>query len=143
MLAVGQEAKAMLGHAGNITAIPPLKDGVIADFDVTEKMLHYFIRKVHHRRSSCTPDRHRGALGHHRGRKARGARLRDSGGAREVIYRGADGRRDRRRPADRGAGGNMIVDIGGGTTEVAVISLSGIVYSKSVRVAATRWTRRS
>ena len=71
VLAVGHEAKAMLGRTpGNITAIRPLKHGVIADFDVTEKMLHYFITKVHRRRTLVHPHRHRGAVRHHPGGEA-------------------------------------------------------------------------
>ena len=107
VLAVGREAKAMLGRTpGSIVAIRPLKDGVIADFDVTEKMLHYFINTVHRRRTLVRPaHRHRRALRHHPGREARGARLRHAGGrARGVPHRGADGRRHRGRAAHRGAG---------------------------------------
>jgi rod shape-determining protein MreB len=116
VLAVGHEAKAMLGRTpGNITAIRPLKDGVIADFDVTEKMLHHFISKVHRRQTLVRP---RIVIGVPSGiTQVEKRAVRDSAmqaGARE---------------------GNMIVDMGGGTTEVAVISLSGIVYSKSVRIA--------
>src|SRR4030095_9451988 len=107
VLAVGHEAKAMLGRTpGNITAIRPLKDGVIADFDVTEKMLHHFISKVHRRQTLVRP--------------------RIVIGVPAAIAAGL--------PIQE-PGGNMIVDMGGGTTEVAVISLSGIVYSKSVRIA--------
>src|SRR5881397_1992116 len=124
VLAVGREAKAMLGRTpGNIVAIRPLKDGVIADFDVTEKMLHYFISKVHRRRTLVRP---RIVIGVPSGiTQVEKRAVRDSAmqaGAREVY------------PIQE-PGGNMIVDIGGGTTEVAVISLSGIVYSKSVRIA--------
>src|SRR5882724_141365 len=124
VLAVGREAKAMLGRTpGNIIAIRPLKDGVIADFDVTEKMLHYFISKVHRRRTLVRP---RIVVGVPSGiTQVEKRAVRDSAmqaGAREVYL-------------IEEPGGNMIVDIGGGTTEVAVISLSGIVYSKSVRIA--------
>jgi len=124
VLAVGHEAKAMLGRTpGNIVAIRPLKDGVIADFDVTEKMLHYFISKVHRRRTLVRP---RIVVGVPSGiTQVEKRAVRDSAmqaGAREVYL-------------IQEPGGNMIVDIGGGTTEVAVISLSGIVYSKSVRIA--------
>src|SRR5882724_8750523 len=124
VLAVGHEAKAMLGRTpGNIVAIRPLKDGVIADFDVTEKMLHYFISKVHRRRTLVRP---RIVVGVPSGiTQVEKRAVRDSAmqaGAREVYL-------------IEEPGGNMIVDIGGGTTEVAVISLSGIVYSKSVRIA--------
>ena len=133
VLAVGHEAKAMLGRTpGNITAIRPLKDGVIADFDVTEKMLHYFINKVHRRRTLVHP---RIVIGVPSGiTQVEKRAVRDSAmqaGAREVYLI------EEPMAAAIGAGlpiqepgGNMIVDIGGGTTEVAVISLSGIVYSQ-------------
>jgi rod shape-determining protein MreB len=138
VLAVGHEAKAMMGRTpGNIQAIRPLKDGVIADFDVTEKMLHYFINKVHRRRTLVHP---RIVIGVPSGiTQVEKRAVRDSAmqaGAREVYLI------EEPMAAAIGAGlpiqepgGNMIVDMGGGTTEVAVISLSGIVYSKSVRIA--------
>src|SRR3989442_996238 len=138
VLAVGHEAKAMLGRApGNIVAIRQLKDGVIADFDVTEKMLHYSISKVHRRRTLVRP---RIVIGVPSGiTQVEKRAVRDSAmqaGAREVYLI------EEPMAAAIGAGlpiqepgGNMIVDIGGGTTEVAVISLSGIVYAKSVRIA--------
>ncbi|PYN16651.1 MAG: rod shape-determining protein, partial [Candidatus Rokuibacteriota bacterium] len=138
VLAVGHDAKAMLGRTpGNIVAIRPLKDGVIADFDVTEKMLHYFISKVHKRRTLVRP---RIVIGVPSGiTQVEKRAVRDSAmqaGAREVYLI------EEPMAAAIGAGlpiqepgGNMIVDIGGGTTEVAVISLSGIVYCKSVRIA--------
>ncbi len=138
VLAVGHDAKAMLGRTpGNIVAIRPLKDGVIADFDVTEKMLHYFIAKVHRRRTLVRP---RIVVGVPSGiTQVEKRAVRDSAmqaGAREVHLI------EEPMAAAIGAGlpiqepgGNMIVDIGGGTTEVAVISLSGIVYCKSVRIA--------
>ncbi len=138
VLAVGHEAKAMLGRTpGNITAIRPLKDGVIADFDVTEKMLHHFISKVHRRQTLVRP---RIVIGVPSGiTQVEKRAVRDSAmqaGAREVYLI------EEPMAAAIGAGlpiqepgGNMIVDMGGGTTEVAVISLSGIVYSKSVRIA--------
>src|SRR6266480_3989431 len=143
VLAVGHEAKAMLGRTpGNIVAIRPLKDGVIADFDVTEKMLHYFISKVHRRRTLVRP---RIVVGVPSGiTQVEKRAVRDSAmqaGAREVYLI------EEPMAAAIGAGlpiqepgGNMIVDMGGGTTEVAVISLSGIVYSKSVRMAGERAT---
>ena len=141
VLAVGHEAKAMLGRTpGNITAIRPLKDGVIADFDVTEKMLHYFINKVHRRRTLVHP---RIVIGVPSGiTQVEKRAVRDSAmqaGAREVFLI------EEPMAAAIGAGlpvtepsGNMIVDIGGGTTEVAVISLSGIVYSNSTRVGGDK-----
>ncbi|HXJ77187.1 MAG TPA: rod shape-determining protein, partial [Candidatus Methylomirabilis sp.] len=138
VLAVGHEAKAMLGRTpGNITAIRPLKDGVIADFDVTEKMLHYFITRVHRRRTLVRP---RIVIGVPSGiTQVEKRAVRDSAlqaGAREVYLI------EQPTAAAIGAGlpiqepgGHMIVDVGGGTTEVAVISLAGIVYSQSVRIA--------
>jgi rod shape-determining protein MreB len=138
VLAVGHEAKAMLGRTpGNITAIRPLKHGVIADFDVTEKMLHYFITKVHRRRALVRP---RIVIGIPSGiTQVEKRAVRDSAmqaGAREVYLI------EQPTAAAIGAGlpiqepgGHMIVDVGGGTTEVAVISLAGIVYSQSVRIA--------
>jgi rod shape-determining protein MreB len=118
-------------------AIRPLKDGVIADFDVTEKMLGYFIRRVHRRRALVRP---RIVIGVPSGiTQVEKRAVRDSAmqaGAREVYLI------EEPMAAAIGAGmpitepgGNMVVDIGGGTTEVAVISLSGIVYSRSVRIA--------
>src|SRR5438132_2721573 len=128
----------MLGRTpGNIVAIRPLKDGVIADFDVTEKMLHYFISKVHRRRTLVRP---RIVIGVPSGiTQVEKRAVCDSAmqaGAREVYLI------EEPMAAAIGAGlpiqepgGNMIVDIGGGTTEVAVISLPGIVYSRSMRTA--------
>ncbi len=138
ILAVGHEAKAMLGRApGNILLVRPLKDGVIADFDTTQKMLNYFITKVHGRRSLVRP---RTVVSVPSGiTQVEKRAVRDSAmqaGAREVhliespIAAAIGAGLPIQEP-----GGNMIVDIGGGTTEVAVISLSGIVYCKSVRIA--------
>jgi rod shape-determining protein MreB len=138
VLAVGHEAKAMLGRTpGNIIATRPLKDGVIADFDVTEKMLQYFINKVHRRRRLVRP---RIVVGVPSGiTQVEKRAVRDSAmqaGAREVYLI------EEPMAAAVGAGlpieepgGNIIVGIGGGTTEVAVISLAGVVYCKSVRIA--------
>ncbi|MGI8614852.1 MAG: rod shape-determining protein, partial [Nocardioidaceae bacterium] len=138
ILAVGTEAKRMIGRTpGNIVAIRPLKDGVIADFDVTERMLRYFIQKVHKRRHFakpriviCVPS---GITG------VEQRAVKDAGyqaGARRVFII------EEPMAAAIGAGlpvheptGNMVVDIGGGTTEVAVISLGGIVTSLSIRTA--------
>ena len=137
VLAVGHEAKAMLGRTpGNIVAIRPLKDGVIADFDVTEKMLHHFISKVHRRRTLVRP---RIVVGVPSGiTQVEKRAVRDSAmqaGAREVYLI------EEPMAAAIGAGlpvgeptGSMVVDIGGGTSEVAVISLGGIVVSQSIRV---------
>ncbi len=141
--AVGLEAKRMLGRTpGNISAIRPMKDGVIADFFVTEKMLQHFIHKVHENRFLrpsprvlvCVPC---GSTQVER-RAIRESAL--SAGAREVYLI------DEPMAAAIGSGmpvheasGSMVVDIGGGTTEVAVISLSGIVYSSSVRIGGDRF----
>jgi len=138
VLAVGEEAKRMLGRTpGNIVAIRPLKDGVIADFEVTEAMLRHFISKVHNRRRMVRP---RVVIAVPSGiTEVEKRAVKDSAthaGAREVYLI------EEPMAAAIGTGlpvqdaaGNMIVDIGGGTTEVALISLSGIVFSRSVRVA--------
>ncbi len=142
--AVGQEAKQMLGRTpGNIVAIRPLKDGVIADFEVTEAMLRYFIARVHNRSTRSSFIRPRIVIAVPSGitevetRAVREAAM--SAGAREVFLI------EEPMAAAIGAGlpvteasGNMVVDIGGGTTEVAVISLSGIVYSHSERVGGDK-----
>jgi rod shape-determining protein MreB and related proteins len=140
VLAIGVEAKEMVGRTpANIVAVRPLRDGVISDFDITEKMLHYFIHKVHERKSifGSSP---RVVVGIPSGvtevekRAVHDAAL--SAGAREAYLV------EEPMAAAIGAGlpvsesvGSMIVDIGGGTTEVAVISLGGIVVSRSIRVA--------
>jgi rod shape-determining protein MreB len=141
VLAVGKEAKMMLGRTpGNIVAIRPMKDGVIADFEVTEAMLRHFIRKVHNRRNLVRP---RIIISVPSGitqvEKRAVRESAESAGAREVYLI------EEPMAAAIGAGlpiteptSNMIVDIGGGTTEVAVISLSGIVYAKSVRVGGDK-----
>ncbi|MCK9273944.1 MAG: rod shape-determining protein [Syntrophales bacterium] len=141
VLAVGTEAKKMLGRTpGNIVAIRPMRDGVIADFEITEAMLHHFILRVHNRKalvrpriiisipSGITPVERRAVK-----------ETAESAGAREVYLI------EEPMAAAIGAGlpvsepvSSMVVDIGGGTTEVAVISLAGIVYSKSVRVAGDK-----
>ena len=137
ILAIGQEAKNMLGRTpANISAVRPMKDGVIADYDTTEKMIRYFILKVHNRRSLVRP---RMVICIPSGvTQVEKRAVKDSAiqaGAREVYLI------EEPMAAAIGAGlpiqepsGNMVVDIGGGTTEVAVISLSGIVYANSVRV---------
>lgn len=141
VLAVGKEAKMMLGRTpGNIVAIRPIKDGVIADFEVTEAMLSYFIKKVHNRRALVHPRIIVSVPSGITQVEKRAVReSAESAGAREVYLI------EEPMAAAIGAGlpiteplANMIVDIGGGTTEVAVISLSGIVYSKSVRVAGDK-----
>ena len=141
VLAVGRDAKMMLGRTpGNIVAIRPMKDGVIADFEITEAMLRHFIRKVHNRRSLirpriivCVPS------GITPVEKRAVRESAESAGAREVYLI------EEPMAAAIGAGlpitepiCNMVVDIGGGTTEVAVISLAGIVYSRSVRVGGDK-----
>lgn len=136
--AEGREAKEMVGRTpGNIVAIRPMKDGVIADFEITERMLEYFIRKAHNRNFGVRP---RIVIG-------------VPSGITQVEKRAVKDAAERAKAAEVflveqamaaaiGAGlpitepsGNMIVDIGGGTTDVAVISLAGIVYSRSVRIA--------
>ena len=141
VLAVGDEAKMMLGRTpGNIEAIRPLRDGVIADFEIAEEMIKHFIRKVHNRRSFaspqiivCVPS---GSTAVERRAIQESA---ESAGARRVFLI------EEPMAAAIGAGlpvteptGSMVVDIGGGTTEVAVLSLGGIVYSRSVRVGGDK-----
>lgn len=141
VLAVGSDAKNMLGRTpGNIVAIRPMRDGVIADFEVTEAMLRYFIHKVHNRRTFVRP---RIIIAVPSGitqvEKRAVKESAESAGAREVFLI--------EEPMAAAIGANlpiteptcnMVVDIGGGTTEVAVISLAGIVYSRSVRVAGDK-----
>ncbi len=141
VLAVGKQAKEMLGRTpGNIVAIRPMKDGVIADFEITAAMLRYFIQTAHNRKALVKP---RIIIGIPSGiteverRAVREAA--ESAGAREVYLI------EQPMAAAIGAGlpitepaGNMIVDIGGGTSDVAVISLAGIVYSRSVRVGGDK-----
>ena len=141
VLAVGAEAKRMLGRTpGHIVAIRPMKDGVIADFEVTESMLRHFIRKAHNRRSLirpriviCVPS------GITQVEKRAVMEAAESAGARKVFLI------EEPMAAAIGAGlpitdpiCNMVVDIGGGTTEVAIISLAGIVYSRSIRVGGDK-----
>lgn len=137
VLAVGEEAKRMLGRTpGNIIAIRPMKDGVIADFEITEDMLRYFIKKVHNRRVFVRP---RMVIAIPSGiTEVEKRAVKDSAehaGAREVYLV------EEPISAAIGVGlpieepsGNMIIDIGGGTTEMAVISLAGIVFSRSIRI---------
>ena len=141
VLAVGDEAKMMLGRTpGNIEAIRPLRDGVIADFEIAEEMIKHFIRKVHNRRGFsapqviiCVPS---GSTAVERRAIQESA---ESAGARRVFLI------EEPMAAAIGAGlpvteptGSIVVDIGGGTTEVAVLSLGGIVYSRSVRVGGDK-----
>ena len=141
VLAVGEEAKMMLGRTpGNIEAIRPLRDGVIADFEVAEEMIKHFIRKVHNRRSFASPlvviSVPSGCTAVERRAIQESA---ESAGARRVYLI------EEPMAAAIGAGlpvteptGSMVVDVGGGTTEVAVLSLGGIVYSRSVRVGGDK-----
>ena len=136
--AVGKEAKEMLGRTpGNIVAIKPMKDGVIADFKVTERMLNYFIQKAHGRKMLVHPRIVIGVpseITQVEKRAVMDSAYRAKASEVHLV--------EQAMVAAIGAGlpitepsGNMVVDIGGGTTDVAVISLSGIVYSRSVRVA--------
>ncbi|MBI4398057.1 MAG: rod shape-determining protein [Candidatus Omnitrophica bacterium] len=138
IVAVGEEAKRMLGRTpGNIVAIRPMKDGVIADFDMTEAMLRYFIRKVNQKRRLVSP---RVVIAVPSGiTEVEKRAVKDSAeraGARSPVYLVEE-------PIAAAIGvglpihepaGNMIIDIGGGTTEMAVISLAGIVFAKSIRI---------
>jgi rod shape-determining protein MreB len=141
VIAVGDEAKMMLGRTpGNIQAIRPLRDGVIADFEVAEEMIKHFIRKVHNRRSFaspqiivCVPSGSTPVE-----RRAIHDSCASAGASRVFLV-------EEPMAAALGAGlpvteptGSMVVDIGGGTTEVAVLSLGGIVYSRSVRVGGDK-----
>ncbi len=136
--AVGREAKDMLGRTpGNIVAIRPMKDGVIADFKVTEKMLNYFIQKAHNRKMLVHPRIVIGVpseITQVEKRAVMDSAYRAQASEVHLV--------EQAMVAEIGAGlpitepsGNMVVDIGGGTTDVAVISMSGIVYSRSVRIA--------
>jgi rod shape-determining protein MreB len=140
-LAVGNEAKQMLGRTpGNITATRPLRDGVIADFEVTEAMIKHFIRKVHNRRSFVSPKMMICVPSGSTAVEQRAIQeSAESAGASQVELI------EEPMAAAIGAGlpvtepsGSMVVDIGGGTTEVAVISLGGIVYARSVRVGGDK-----
>ena len=141
VLAVGHEAKEMVGKTpGNIRAVRPMKDGVIADFDITEKMIRYFIEKAHHRSAFirpriivCVPF----GLTQVERKAVRESAL--SAGAREVFLI------EEPMAAAIGAGlpvkephGNLVVDIGGGTTEIGVVSLGGLVISRSIRTAGDK-----
>ena len=141
VLAVGDDAKLMVGRTpGNIEAIRPLRDGVIADFEIAEEMIKHFIRKVHNRRSFaspqvivCVPS---GSTAVERRAIQESA---ESAGARRVFLI------EEPMAAAIGAGlpvteatGSLVVDVGGGTTEVAVLSLGGIVYSRSIRVGGDK-----
>jgi rod shape-determining protein MreB len=136
--AVGKDAKDMLGRTpGNIVAIRPMKDGVIADFEITEKMLSHFIRRAHNRNTLVRPRIIIGIPSEVTQVEKRAVKDSALKAKASEVYLV-----DQAMAAAIGAGlpitepsGNMVVDIGGGTTDIAVISLAGIVYSKSVRVA--------
>ena len=153
VIAVGHEAREMLGRTpGNIEAIRPLKDGVIADFEVAEEMIKHFIRKVHNRRAFVSPQIvicvPHGSTAVERRAIQESA---ESAGARKVFLI------EEPMAAAIGAGlpveeasGNMVVDIGGGTSEIAILSLNGVVYSESVKIGGdkmdesiTSWIRRN
>lgn len=144
LLAVGSEAKCMVGRTpGNISAIRPLKDGVIADFYVAEKMLQYFIHKVHETKMFIRPSPRVLVCVPCGSTQVERRAIRESclgAGARDVFLI------EEPMAAAIGAGlpvekasGSMVVDVGGGTTEVAIISLSGIVYSESIRVGGDKF----
>ena len=141
VLAVGEEAKMMVGRTpASITAIRPLRDGVIADFEVAEEMIKHFIRKVHNRRNFTRPQMIIGVSSGSTAVERRAIReAAESAGARKVWLI------EEPMAAAIGAGlpvteptGSMVVDIGGGTTEVAVLSVGGIVHSRSVRVGGDK-----
>jgi rod shape-determining protein MreB len=136
--AVGSEAKDMLGRTpGSITAIRPMRDGVIADFDAAEKMLGYFIRKAHRRKTFVRPRLIIGVpseITQVERRAVKDSAYRAKASDVHLIDEGMAAAIGAGLPITEAAG-NMIVDIGGGTTDVAVISLAGVVYSRSVRVA--------
>jgi rod shape-determining protein MreB len=136
--AVGSEAKEMLGRTpGSITAIRPMRDGVIADFEAAEKMLGYFIKKAHRRKTFVRP---RVVIGvpseitQVERRAVKDSAYRAKASEVHLIEEGMAAAIGAGLPITE-ASGNMIVDIGGGTTDIAVISLAGVVYSRSVRVA--------
>jgi rod shape-determining protein MreB and related proteins len=136
--AVGSEAKEMLGRTpGSITAIRPMRDGVIADFDAAEKMLGYFIRKAHKRKSFVRPRVIIGVpseITQVERRAVKESAYRAKASEVHLIEEGMAAAIGAGLPITE-ASGSMIVDIGGGTTDIAVISLAGIVYSRSVRIA--------
>ena len=136
--AVGKEAKEMLGRTpGNIVAIRPMKDGVIADFEVTEKMLAYFIRKAHKRDVWVRPRIVIGVpseITQVEKRAVKDSAYRAKASEVHLVEEAMAAAIGAGMPITEPAG-NMVVDIGGGTTDIAVISLAGIVYSKAVRVA--------
>ncbi|HMJ21317.1 MAG TPA: rod shape-determining protein MreB, partial [Terriglobales bacterium] len=135
--AVGKEAKEMLGRTpGNIVAIKPMKDGVIADFKVTEKMLNYFIQKAHNRKMLVHPRIVIGVpseITQVEKRAVKDSAYRAKASEVHLVEEAMAAAIGAGMPITE-ASGNMVVDIGGGTTEVAVISLGGIVTSQSIRI---------
>ncbi|MFA5261271.1 MAG: rod shape-determining protein [Candidatus Omnitrophota bacterium] len=138
VIAVGDEAKKMLGRTpGNIVAIRPMKDGVISDFEITEAMLKYFIRKVHRRQVLVRPAMViaiPSGITEVEKRAVKDSAERAGARSIELIEEPKAAAVGVGLPVEEAAG-NMIIDIGGGTTELAVISLGGLVYSKSIRIA--------
>jgi len=138
VIAVGEDAKKMLGRTpGSIIAIRPMKDGVISDFDITEAMLRYFIKKVHGRRKLISPTMCiaiPSGITEVEKRAVRDSAERAQAGQVILIEEAKAAALGVGLPVEEPAG-NMIVDIGGGTTEYAVISLGGLVYAKSIRIA--------
>ena len=138
VVAVGDEAKKMLGRTpGNIVAIRPMKDGVISDFEITEAMLKYFIKKVHKRQVLVRPAMViaiPSGITEVEKRAVKDSAERASARSVELIEEPKAAAVGVGLPVEEAAG-NMIIDIGGGTTEFAVISLGGLVYSKSIRIA--------
>ena len=136
--AVGDEAKRMLGRTpGNITAIRPMKDGVIADFEVTEKMLAHFIKKAHNRTMWVRPRIVIGVpseITQVEKRAVKDSAYRAKASEVYLVEEAMAAAIGAGMPIEE-ASGNMVVDIGGGTTDIAVISLAGIVYSKAIRIA--------
>jgi rod shape-determining protein MreB len=139
--AVGKEAKEMLGRTpGNIVAIKPMKDGVIADFKVTEKMLNYFIQKAHNRKMLVHPRIVIGVpseITQVEKRAVEDSAYRAKASEVYLVEQAMVAAIGAGLPVEEPSG-NMVVDIGGGTTDIAVISLSGIVYSRSVRMAGNQ-----
>ena len=139
--AVGKDAKVMLGRTpGNIVAIKPMKDGVIADFKVTEKMLNYFIQKAHNRKMLVHPRIVIGVpseITQVEKRAVEDSAYRAKASEVYLVEQAMVAAIGAGLPITE-ASGNMVVDIGGGTTDIAVISLSGIVYSRSVRMAGNQ-----
>jgi rod shape-determining protein MreB len=144
--AVGKEAKEMLGRTpGNIVAIKPMRDGVIADFDVTEKMLAHFIKKAHNRTMWVRPRIVIGVpseITQVEKRAVKDSAYRAKASEVYLVEEAMAAAIGAGMPIEE-ASGNMVVDIGGGTTDIAVISLAGIVYSKAIRVAGIQYIKKT